>query len=389
MIGLLTYLPTTAYIPQFFFLITFFFVLIRDREIFLSAFSDFRQDSSHPINWNFLIIVLIIVFSFINRFIHWDSLGKVSEMFPYFILLIPTYVIAVGFRKSDAVVLVSLVGVEAIIVILESYFGVSTFDSSLAGFIEFDSGGLAYFQRPLGLSSSSSHIASKLLLSWLMIDFFKFKHKLWWLVKAMLLMAIVLTFNRSVLLSLGVYLMLFYTASFLDLKYKLENAVVGFIAGVIGFISVTAVVILKGQDLISQLTRNTGKIELTGREFLWADFWVFIQDHLVFGNNSVKLWLDGYHAHNSYIEVIATNGVLITLLYFLLIYRNVKKSNWVYVLPILVFGITQYGFFWGISLMDILFYVILFKAISNYEIESLNPLPIEPILSRKQLKGSS
>jgi len=118
---------------------------------------------------------------------------------------------------------------------------------------------------------------------------------------------------------------------------------------------------LKWQELISQLTRNTGKIELTGREYLWADFYLFIQDHLVYGNNSVKLWLDGYHAHNSYIEVIATNGIFISLLYFVLIYRNIRKSNWVYVIPIMVFSLTQYGFFWGISLMDILFYVILFK----------------------------
>ena len=94
------------------------------------------------------------------------------------------------------------------------------------------------------------------------------------------------------------------------------------------------------------------------------------------GNNSIKLWLDGYHAHNAYIEVIATNGVFIALLYFTLIYRNIRKSNWVYVIPILIFGLTQYGFFWGISLMDILFYVILFKTISDSE---ANPSLIEPI----------
>ena len=379
MIGLLTYLPTTAYFPQFFFLLAFLFVLIRDREFFLKSFTDFRRDPKHPLNWNFLIVVLIIFFSSLNRFVHWDSLVGYLELFPYFILLIPTYVIAIGFGKEDAKVLVLLVAIESIIVIIESYLNVSTFDHSLAGFREFDEGGLVYSHRPLGISVSSSHIASKLFLSWLMIDFFKLKNKLWWLVKALLLSAIVLTFNRSVLLSLGVFVMLYYAISFFKLKYKLENAVVGLIVGIVGFVGLVMVVVLRGQELINQVTRNTGTVELTGREYLWADFYLFIQEHLIWGNNSVKLWLDGYHAHNAYIEVIATNGVFIAFLYFILIYRNIKKSNWVYVMPILVFGLTQYGFFWGVSLMDILFYVILFKVISKTNKET-TPLPVEPIL---------
>ena len=383
MIGLLTYLPTTAYFPQFFFLLAFLFVLIRDREFFLKSFTDFRRDPKHPINWNFLIVVLIIIFSLLNRWIHWDSMSGYLELFPYFILLIPTYVIASGFRKKDAQVLVLLVAIESVVVIIESYFNVSTFDHSLMGFREFEEGASAYFQRPLGISSSSSHIASKLFLSWLMIDFFKFKNKLWWVVKGLLLAAIVLTFNRSVLLSIGIFVMLYYAVSFLKLRYKKENAVVGLVAIIVGFIGVVAVTILKGQELINQITRNTGKVELTGREYLWADFYLFIQDHLIFGNNSIKLWLDGYHAHNAYIEVIATNGVFIALLYFTLIFRNMKRSNWVYVVPILVFGMTQYGFFWGISLMDILFYVILFKVIPITNTET-TPLPVDSVLLEKQ-----
>ena len=383
MIGLLTYLPTTAYFPQFFFLVAFLYVLVRDREMLLASFSEFKLNPKHPVNWNFLIIILIIVFSSLNRLIHWDSLDSYSDMFPYFVLLVPTYVIAIGFRKTDAQMLVVLVAIESVIVIVEAYFNISTFDHSLLGFKEFEEGGSAYSNRPLGLSSSSSHIASKLFLSWLMIDFFKFKNKLWWMVKALLLVAIILTFNRSVLLSIGIFITLYYSVAFLSLRYKLENAVVGLIAAIVGFMSAALVIVLKGQELINQVTRNTGTVELTGREYLWADFYLFIQDHLIFGNNSIKLWLDGYHAHNAYIEVIATNGVFISLLYFTLIFRNIRESNWVYVIPILVYGMTQYGFFWGISLMDILFYVILFKVIRAKRIE-ITPLPTESIPLQKQ-----
>lgn len=380
MVGLLTYLPTTAYFPQFFFLVAFLYVLIRDRERLLSAFYEFKNSPKHLINWNFLIIILIIVLSTINRLIHLDSVDNMAELFPYFILLIPTYIIAISFSESDAKVLVALVAVEGVVVALEWGFGISTFDHALSGFKTFEEGGLAYFHRPLGLSISSSHIASKLFLAWLMIDFFKFKGEVWVLVKIILLAAVVMTFNRSVLLSMSIYIAIYYSVSFLKLNYRIENAVVGLIAGIIGFIGVVTVVVAKGQGIINQLTRNTGKVELTGREYLWADFYAFIQEHLIFGNYSVKLWMDGYHAHNSYIEVIATNGIFIALVYFVLIYRNIKKSNWVYVIPILIFGMTQYAFFWGISLFDILFWVILFKVFPVQKKEIIQkPIEIIPL----------
>ena len=326
-----------------------------------------------------MIILLIVFFSSINRLIHWDSLNSFADIFPYFVLLIPTFVIAKGFKAVDAKVLVLLVAIESIAVILQWYFNVSTFDSSLAGFTEFEQGASAYFQRPLGWSDSSSHVASKLLLSWMMIDFFKFKNKLWWLVKLLLLFAIVFTFNRSVILSLGVYIIIYYGVGFLNLRFKLENAVVGLYAAIFSSLAIAFVAIFKWESILNQFTRNTGTVELTGREYLWSDFILFIQDHLIFGNNSIKLWLDGYHAHNAYIEVIATNGIFIAILYFILIYRNIRSNNWVYVVPVLVYGLTQYGFFWGISLMDILFYVILFTGCTQIKTESIF-LKAEPTL---------
>jgi hypothetical protein len=317
----------------------------------------------------------------LNRLIHWDSIGDLATLFPYFILLIPTYAIAIGFNRIDAKILVALVTVEAVIVMAEWFMGVSSFDASLAGFKAFEVGDSAYNQRPLGISESSSHIASKLFLAWLIIDFYCFKNKMWWLVKGVLLAAIIFTFNRSVMLSLGVYLSISQVVSFLKMKYKLEDAVTGLLAFLVGAFGVVIGTIMYGKELIRQVTRDTGTVELTGREYLWKDFGDFIFEHLVYGNNSVKLWLDGYHAHNSYIEVIATNGIFIALLYFILIYRNIKASNWVFVLPILIYALTQYAFFWGISLMDILFWVILFTVPPkmNCEDSTLKPKELIPL----------
>ncbi len=375
MIGLLTYLPTTAYFPQYFFLLAFLYALVRDREKLLKDFYGFRNDSKHSINWNFLIIALIIFFSSLNRIIHWDSARELTDFFPYFVLLVPTYVLAITFKRSDAKVLIGLIVLEALVVIAEWTTGVSTFDRSLEGFSAFAADELAYFQRPLGLSESSSHIASKLFLAWLLLDFFKLKEKIWLVAKVIIFLGVFMTFNRSVILALGIYLVISQGMSFLTLRYKLENAWIAFVSFGIGLIGFVGVVLFKGQELINQFTRNKGTIELTGREYIWADFIKFIQENLIYGNHSIKLWLDGYHAHNAYIELIATNGIFIAALYFLLIYRNMKSSNWMFVLPILIFGLTQYAFFWGISLFDIVFWVILFQvpAIFSEKKEQLVP----------------
>ena len=365
MLGLLTYLPTTAYFPQYFFIAVFLYVLIRDRGVFLDAFSQFQNNSSHKLNWNFLIIILIILLSTINRLIHWDSVKTLGELFPYFLLLIPTYIIAIRFRKVDAIVLILLVAFESLFTIAQWKAGVSTFDTSLEGFVVFGDSELAYFQRPLGLSLNSSNIASKMLLSWLLIDFFRLRSWKWNLIKGLILFGVYVTFNRSVIMALAFYLIFSNIQSFLSLRYKLENAVVGLIATITGLAGVGMVIFYKGQEIINQFTRNQGKVELTGREHIWQDFLLFIQEHLVYGNNSIKLWMNGYHAHNSFIELIATNGVFISFVYFTLVYRNIKLSNWVFVTTIFVFGLTQYAFFWGISLADIVLWVFLFQIVEQ------------------------
>ncbi len=339
----------------------------------MDAFDKFRNDPKHLVNWNFLIVILILFFSLINRLIHWDSLNEVGQIFPYFLLLIPTYVIAICFRRSDAKVLVSLVAIEGVMVIVQWLFGVSTFDSSMEGYATFEEGALAYFQRPFGWSTGSSIMATKLFLAYLTLDFFQFKGKLFLVFRLVFITAIVFTFNRTVILSLGVFLLLSQIVAFIKMRYTLENAWIGLFTAILGGGAVFAIVVMKGQQIIAQLTRNTGSVELTGREYLWMDFYAFISQHLVFGNSSIKLWLDGYHAHNSYLELIATNGVFISIVYMVFIFRNMKATNWIYIIPILIFGLTQYAFFWGISLFDIMLVVFLVKEVSGQAIVTFSP----------------
>jgi hypothetical protein len=54
----------------------------------------------------------------------------------------------------------------------------------------------------------------------------------------------------------------------------------------------------------------------------------------------------------------------------LLIFRNITKKNAIFVLLIIVYSLFQYGIFWGISLLDIIFFQILFFGYSNIERKS-------------------
>ena len=292
--------------------------------------------------------------------------------------------LAIRLRLSDVKWLVALISVESVSVILQWVVGVSTFDSSLEGFTTFKEGSLAYFQRPFGFSTGSSIVASKFFLAYLLIDFFQLKRGWNYPLKTILILGIAFTFNRTVILSMGVYMLLSSVQSFFAFRYTLEKAWFAFWVGLLGGISSLTLLLVKAPVLIAQFTRNTGNVELTGREHIWKDFIVFIYTHLAYGNYSIKLWLDGYHAHNSYLELIATNGVFISLVYFIFIYRNIKRSNWIYVFPILIFGLTQYAFFWGVSLFDIVFMAILTRQLRKVEI---SPSPVDEVPKETITKG--
>lgn len=355
--------------PQFVFLFAALAIIFRERMRVSESLTLFYKDPRHLVDWNFLIILIIVILSAVNRMIHWDHIPSLRDFFPYFILIIPTYILSIYLSRIDAKVIVFFVTIESLVVALEWYFGVSSFDTSLSGFRQFTEGELMYNNRPIGLSDNSSLIAYKLLLAWLMIDFFRLKGVLFYVCKVLILAGMLFTFNRSVLLSFSVYLMLFGVKEFLQFKFEKSKAVVALIGGIGGVCLLGFLVYSKLDVIIGQLTRNTGEVELTGRQYIWADFIEFIQHNLIFGNSCIKLWLDGYHAHNSYIQVVATNGVLIALVYFALLYRNIKLRNLIYIVPILVLGLTQYAFYWGISFLDIIFGAFLYQFWSSADDE--------------------
>jgi O-antigen ligase len=137
--------------------------------------------------------------------------------------------------------------------------------------------------------------------------------------------------------------------------------VYAFVLIAFGFTVLGFLVVEFSETIINQFTRNTQKVDLSGREKIWAQYIDQILSNPWFGNASHKVWFK-YHAHNSFLQLIATNGIIISIFYFGFIVTHARRNNLIYLAVMMVYSFFQYGIFWGISIIDIVFYVFLLKA---------------------------
>jgi hypothetical protein len=121
--------------------------------------------------------------------------------------------------------------------------------------------------------------------------------------------------------------------------------------------------------LAYQFTRGKGELDYSSRiggAAIWAYYVEFIKDNLLWGNASSRLWHGEFHAHNSWLQVIGTHGITLASSYFFFIVKNINRVNLPYVLPILIYSCAQYGFGWGVSLMDIFLFTFLACGHTQY-----------------------
>lgn len=356
MIGFLTFIPTVAYIPHMVYMLIVFYLIIKK-----------GKNIKFGSKKNFFTLTLIISLGLLNNFLHPQNFEVLKDYFPFIILILVSYLAALNFTRNDAKVLIYLISFESLVVIAESIMGVSTFFTSLDNYTVFADNSLLYFNRPFGLSTNSSSAALKIMVAILLIYFFNFKDKIIDICKVLLFIGFVLTFNRTVIVALIFFYGLYFFSGIIKLKIskiKLGFIVFGFSILFLGLMFYSDEIFTK---IINQFTRNSGKIELTGRGAIWKQYINFIEQNFFFGNGSFKYLLDNYvkgkiyHAHNSYLQVMATHGFIIFCLYMWLIFSNLNKNNYLYIFTIMLFSFSQYGIFWGVSLLDIVFFVFLFR----------------------------
>jgi hypothetical protein len=148
-----------------------------------------------------------------------------------------------------------------------------------------------------------------------------------------------------------------------------------------------------------QLNRGQEWLDLSARDWIASTYLDFIAEHPTFGNFGVKYYVatqgEGaepliYHAHNSYLQVAATNGVPFLLL-LLIIISFAPWHRIVIAFPLLAYSLLQYGIFWGASVYDQLFWAALFypSAVGSHTSRPWHnprPLPIRPPFQLQELR---
>jgi len=359
------YLPTIAYVPHFFYLLTVLYLVLKKYKL--------KSDS------NLYIICLIVFLTLFNRILFIDNHIFVNEkenilhlFLPGSIFLVVMYYIAMNLTRKDINILLYLITFESIIVIIEFKLGMTTFFTNLDRYKDIQEldNGLLYSFRPMGLSENSSIVAVKIFLGFLLLHYNKqyLNYYIKSIILVVLTVALVMTFNRTALISVGVFYLLVFIKFYILPSKKSKILFYKFLVFTILVVGFIYIYIYFFNIILLQFDRGGTSDILTGRGAIWYSFYFFIQDHFLFGNGSYKLYLPFFHgdwtfahAHNSYLEILATHGIIITVLYIYLILRNINRNNIIYIIPMLVFSLTQYFIGWNISLQDIILFYFLIK----------------------------
>ena len=117
--------------------------------------------------------------------------------------------------------------------------------------------------------------------------------------------------------------------------------------------------------LSKNFLRLTEKINTSGRKLIWLNYVNHLSQYPWTGNGSNKLMFRIVHpktkkvvlvhAHNSYFMIFGTHGFILGTLFIGLLVVWWKRKNFILLLTLCCYSFLQYGIFWGLSLIDIVF----------------------------------
>lgn len=367
MVALLLFIPTLYGMPQALFLLAIPAILTRKREWELRS-----KDGSL---FSLVILLGIAALSALNNMIGIGRASGLSDALPFTVLHLVTFFVALNLDDDDLEIIIKLVGAEAVIVLIQFILGVNTFFVSHPDFKKFDDITYIYFIRPMGLSSSSSTVAFKLLCGIALLTARGFRRKHDFPILILMLAALGVNFNRTAIIAVGASLGLLFMVA--DRRPKIVALKIIFAATAMA----VAWKLGLGRIVIDQFSRGRGTIDLSYRDVLWTQSFAHIAENPIFGNGSYKYMTPLYvynasmeHAHNSFIEMLATHGIPIFSLYILFISKNIRGVNALALLPFIFLSMYQYGIFWGISFADVIFFRILMLP-KRIEAADENTLP--------------
>ena len=120
-------------------------------------------------------------------------------------------------------------------------------------------------------------------------------------------------------------------------------------------------------SIMLQFTRGSGSSSYSeeSRLFFIISSLQHVYENPIFGNGSLTFRVFDpttytfQHAHNSLIMLIATHGLLISSVMLLFLLGGIRKDSLIFVFSMVIFSLTQYSFFWNVSLSDLVLHYFL------------------------------
>jgi hypothetical protein len=389
------YLPSCAFVPIWVFLLLIGYSIKLNSQFLSDYFKSLFKGKI--IDKNFSILLGFSVAALIFRLIDFGRWTAVTDAYSFVYLFPFTYIVArtISIKKDIINYLLYFAAFESVVGVIEYISGVSSFFTGLHTFRYFESYDLLYFTRVSGLSTNSSGFSIKLLITICLIPAVEFKLVKRIIIEMLILLGLVFSFGRMTLITLcfyyGLKLIVYLFKKEKENKLTLIPIIAFFLFFGVNPIWTKDQFIRGGMDwrienmevestrnlddgvefssdnLISAEDIGIEKLAMSGRKEIWSSYLNFSKENLTFGNYAKKYMIGKFHAHNSFLQILSSNGLYFLIAITLFIIFNINRSNAIFIVPILFSSFTQYFIFWGISYADILFYFLLFFYMKKNE----------------------
>jgi hypothetical protein len=254
---------------------------------------------------------------------------------------------------------VYLTAIEVLVCLVEGALGVrSVLPETWLAMPETEMGTTEYRYKNqvFGLSINSSFVPQKVLWALIALGLQMQETGLRrrdYLVYVLLLSSCTVTFGRTAVVAMVLAVVQF---AFLH----------GRRTGLLTVASIGILVMFSAPALLHQLRVGKDEVGFSERDSLALESLRFIAAHPVFGNYGFKFYMEDVsaigsiaHSHNSYLMAATAGGVpLLGVLLWGIV--SAPRARLALVLPILLYGLGQSGFFWGMNLWDQLLFSFLF-----------------------------
>lgn len=368
-LGIILWFTTVYQMPQKFIWITFI--------IFAAFRVQIKNVSSLRVKAAVGCLITIAIISLISQMIY-DYSTLLQPRPPFYILYIFTFFAAIQLTKKDFEVFFLLVAIEGCLVVVQYLMGVNTFFTNNPDFRSAVWSVNIYSGRPFGLSDSIPSMGYKIVVALLyFISSLKTSKlsKSQFLIFSLLMVSLMINFHRSSILGFGLFILAYsffnktkrwavpsIASILVYISLALSRGYIGpFIVSLFGHIGPPSAIQNGAGELIAPVMYSSSY-----RTAIFKATTTFIENNLLFGNHCLKFFTFiqemkiEEHAHNSFLQILATSGLFISLLYFGYLFIGINKRNWIWALPFFAISMTQYGIFWGISLLDVFFIAFLY-----------------------------